>query len=84
WLSTLGIGLALIFLAVAAWRQLYVGNRRNLSLAQTNMLLDRRVAERTRQLENEKLRVETLLRDVNHRVGNNLAMVSALLNVQGR
>ncbi|MBN8943329.1 MAG: CHASE3 domain-containing protein [Rhizobiales bacterium] len=84
WLSTLGIGLALIFLAVAAWRQLYVGNRRNLSLAQTNVLLDRRVAERTRQLENEKLRVETLLRDVNHRVGNNLAMVSALLNVQGR
>lgn len=84
WLSTLGIGLALAFLAFAAWRQLYVGNRRNINLAKTNSQLDQRVAERTRQLESEKLRVEALLKDVNHRVGNNLAMVSALLNVQGR
>lgn len=30
------------------------------------------------------MRIEALLRDVNHRVGNNLAMVSALLNVQSR
>ncbi|WP_170182116.1 sensor histidine kinase [Phreatobacter stygius] len=83
-ISTLGVVLALAFLAFAAWRQLYVGNRRNLSLAQANALLDRRVTERTQQLENEKLRVEALLKDVNHRVGNNLATVSALLSVQGR
>ncbi len=84
WLSTLGIALALVFLAFAAWRQLHAGNRRNFNLARTNSLLDQRVAERTQQLENEKLRVEALLKDVNHRVGNNLATVSALLNVQGR
>ncbi|MFX5554981.1 histidine kinase dimerization/phosphoacceptor domain -containing protein, partial [Acinetobacter baumannii] len=80
----LGIALALVFLAFAAWRQLHAGNRRNFNLARTNSLLDQRVAERTQQLENEKLRVEALLKDVNHRVGNNLATVSALLNVQGR
>lgn len=84
WLGTLGIGVALALLAFAAWRQLYVGNRRNVDLAKANSQLDQRVAERTQQLEREKLRVEALLKDVNHRVGNNLAMVSALLNVQGR
>ena len=59
-------------------------HRRAVSLSSSNVELERKVAERTLQLENERLRIEALLRDVNHRVGNNLAMVSALLNVQSR
>jgi two-component sensor histidine kinase len=55
-----------------------------LSLREDNVALESRVAERTRELENERMRIEALLNDVNHRVGNNLVMVSALLNVQSR
>jgi two-component sensor histidine kinase len=83
-LSTLGIILALAVLAFAAAQQLYAAIQANRSLAEANAALDQRVSERTRELENEKLRVEALLHDVNHRVGNNLAMISALLNVQAR
>ncbi|MGO4171257.1 sensor histidine kinase [Bosea sp. TAF32] len=83
WGST-GIVIALAGLAFAAWQQLRRRQRRSLALALSNAELEKIVSERTRQLENEHLRIEALLRDVNHRVGNNLAMVSALLNVQSR
>lgn len=83
WGST-GIVVALAGLAFAAWQQLRRRQRRSAALAVTNAELEQIVGERTRQLESERLRIEALLRDVNHRVGNNLAMVSALLNVQGR
>lgn len=83
WGST-GIVIALAGLAFAAWQQLRSRQRRSTALAVSNAELERIVGERTRQLESERLRIEALLRDVNHRVGNNLAMVSALLNVQSR
>ncbi len=83
WGST-GIVVALAGLAFAAWQQLRRRQRRSNALAISNAELERIVGERTRQLESERLRIEALLRDVNHRVGNNLAMVSALLNVQSR
>jgi two-component sensor histidine kinase/CHASE3 domain sensor protein len=83
WGST-GIVIALTGLAFAAWQQLRSRQRRSTALAVSNAELERIVGERTRQLESERLRIEALLRDVNHRVGNNLAMVSALLNVQSR
>jgi two-component sensor histidine kinase/CHASE3 domain sensor protein len=83
WGST-GVVVALAGLAFAAWLQLRSRQRRSAALAISNAELERIVGERTRQLENERLRIEALLRDVNHRVGNNLAMVSALLNVQSR
>lgn len=83
WGST-GIVIALAGLAFAAWQQLRRRQRRSVALAISNAELERIVGERTRQLESEHLRIEALLRDVNHRVGNNLAMVSALLNVQSR
>jgi len=82
--ASLGILVALAGLCFVAWRQLRVRGRRNIFLSSSNLELEQRVAERTQQLENERLRIEALLRDVNHRVGNNLAMVSALLNVQAR
>lgn len=61
-----------------------------------NLELEERVRARTADLEvareraeteaasaeRERRRVELLLRDVNHRVGNNLSMVSALLGMQ--
>lgn len=83
-LASAGILIALAGLCFAAWLQLRLRHRRTASLASSNVELERKVAERTQQLENERLRIEALLRDVNHRVGNNLAMVSALLNVQSR
>lgn len=83
WSST-GIVVALAGLAFAAWQQLRRRQRRTAALAVSNAELEQIVGERTRQLESERLRIEALLRDVNHRVGNNLAMVSALLNVQSR
>lgn len=83
-LASAGVLLALTGLCFAAWLQLRGRHRRTVSLTSSNADLERKVAERTLQLENERLRIEALLRDVNHRVGNNLAMVSALLNVQSR
>ncbi|HEY6644228.1 sensor histidine kinase [Povalibacter sp.] len=53
--------------------------------------LEARVAERTAELtrttelaQRERSRAETLLTDVNHRVGNNLALVSSFLTMQQR
>lgn len=53
--------------------------------------LEARVAERTAELERttelatrERRRAEALLTDVNHRVGNNLALVSSFLTMQQR
>jgi len=83
-LASIGILIALAGLAFAAWQQLRMRQRRSAMLALTNMELEKIVGTRTQQLENERLRIEALLRDVSHRVGNNLAMVSALLNVQSR
>lgn len=83
-LASVGILVALAGLCFAVWLQLRGRHRRAVSLSSSNVELERKVAERTLQLENERLRIEALLRDVNHRVGNNLAMVSALLNVQSR
>jgi two-component sensor histidine kinase len=82
--ASIGILVALTGLSFAAWLQFQQRHRRTTSLASLNAELERKVAERTRELESERLRIEGLLRDVNHRVGNNLAMISALLNVQSR
>ncbi len=46
--------------------------------------LEEEVAARTEALNREKLRVEALLADVNHRVGNDLAAVGVLLAMQAR
>lgn len=82
--ASIGILVALAGLSFVAWLQFRSRGRRNIFLSSSNLELEQRVTERTQQLENERLRIEALLRDVNHRVGNNLAMVSALLSVQSR
>jgi two-component sensor histidine kinase/CHASE3 domain sensor protein len=60
-------------------------------LRDQNRLLEQRVLERTLELEQaaatatrERARAESLLTDVNHRVGNNLALVSSFLAMQLR
>jgi two-component sensor histidine kinase/CHASE3 domain sensor protein len=60
-------------------------------LAAYNTELEAKVAERTAELrgaaevaQRERNRAEALLTDVNHRVGNNLALVSSFLTMQQR
>jgi two-component sensor histidine kinase len=58
-------------------------------LRSQNLELETRVAERTAELEEarahaerERARVEALLQDTNHRIGNSLATVSSMLGLQ--
>ncbi len=52
--------------------------------ARTITTLDELVRERTTALERETSRVQALLGDVTHRVGNNLGLIAAMLNLQMR
>ena len=63
--------------------------QRQAALKTLNAELESRVRERTAELEQarqhadrERERVETLLQDANHRIGNSLATVSSLLTLQ--
>jgi two-component sensor histidine kinase len=49
-----------------------------------NATLESRVADRTSELVKARDKAEVLLAEVNHRVANSLAMVSALVNLQSR
>jgi PAS domain S-box-containing protein len=53
-------------------------------LQQTSRDLEVRVKERTEELERRVKENEILVREVHHRVKNNLQLVSSLLNMQGR
>jgi len=81
--SVLSIAI-LSLLVFLGWRQISTTIQRNRELDEANIALEERVAARTAELSSEKLRVEALLSDVSHRVGNNLAMVSALISLQAR
>jgi two-component sensor histidine kinase len=63
--------------------------RASSELKSINTELERRVQERTAELEESRLhaereraRVEALLQDTNHRIGNSLATVSSMLGLQ--
>ena len=64
-------------------------SRSQINLLSQNESLEARVSERTQALadatahaERERERVEALLQDTNHRIGNSLATVSSLLGLQ--
>ncbi|MGL5733597.1 MAG: sensor histidine kinase, partial [Beijerinckiaceae bacterium] len=76
--------LAFIGLGWLSWRENRSHRDQFNLLKQYNERLDELVRVRTSELERERSRVEALLRDVTHRVGNNLAMIASLLNIQRR
>jgi two-component sensor histidine kinase len=88
WAFAVLAGIATIALAVliaVLTRMQFVSLRQSeAALQNLNRELEARVVERTFELEAARDRAETLLRDVNHRVGNNLALVSSFLGLQMR
>ncbi|MBB6093568.1 two-component sensor histidine kinase [Povalibacter uvarum] len=84
-----GIFAVMALLSVRAYMQGLDQSQRR--LAAHHAELEAKVAERTAELsrstelaERERGRAEALLTDVNHRVGNNLALVSSFLTMQQR
>lgn len=81
-----GIGILILMLCVALL--IFVLFRRSRfeieTLNERQVVLDDLVSRRTAALEAEKLRVESLLSDVSHRIGNSLSMVASALSLQGR
>ena len=86
--SAVMLGFLLFSRVQRSARRLFEGQSALLSQKE---LLEHRVQERTAELENERAiaerernRVEILLQDSNHRIGNSLATVSSLLGLQLR
>ena len=87
-ISAVVLGLLLFTRVQRYARTLFEGQT---ALRSANELLEQRVRARTAELEEERriaererARVELLLQDTNHRIGNSLATVSSLLGLQMR
>lgn len=88
-LALSGAGILATTLLTSTQRQVSVLSQRQRGLVTQNEALELEVAERTRAIEDarmradaERQRVEALLQDANHRIGNSLATVSSLLALQ--
>lgn len=84
-------GILALFALISVRRYVTAIHESRLRLASHNVELEERVNERTAELakvaeeaNRERARAESLLTDVNHRVGNNLALVSSFLTMQQR
>jgi two-component sensor histidine kinase len=84
-------GFLALFALISVRRYLATLESSRAFLRGENRLLEQRVHERTIELKTaaeiahrERTRAEALLTDVNHRVGNNLALVSSFLTMQLR
>ncbi|WP_218042540.1 sensor histidine kinase [Steroidobacter gossypii] len=87
----LASGVLTLFALISVRRYLTAVHESRLRLASHNVELEQRVKARTEELakaaeeaHRERARAESLLTDVNHRVGNNLALVSSFLTMQQR
>jgi two-component sensor histidine kinase/CHASE3 domain sensor protein len=84
-------GVLSLFALISVRRYVTAVYKSRLQLALHNAELEQRVTARTEELRRvaeeahrERTRAESLLTDVNHRVGNNLALVSSFLTMQQR
>lgn len=84
-------GVLALFALISVRRYVGAVHQSRLQLALHNAELEVRVRARTEELARtaeeatrERARAESLLTDVNHRVGNNLALVSSFLTMQQR
>lgn len=87
----LACGVLALFALISVRRYVATVHQSRLRLAIHNADLELRVMARTEDLKKaaeeahrERARAESLLTDVNHRVGNNLALVSSFLTMQQR
>lgn len=87
--ALIAAGVLAYALLMRTQKQVSVLAQRQRGLVTQNEALEAEVAERTRDIqearahaERERQRVEALLQDTNHRIGNSLATVSSLLALQ--